>query len=150
MSELLKLMALDDEDLAVVSAHIQDGVLKTSEMDYVASTGQLLIPFNRFAWEAKSARRWVFKSYERRRSLLRITRINELKTRDIDREDSQQILSILSITFANHEELDDPAGEVQINFAGGAAINANVECLEVQLTDTGGAWSTTLRPYHNT
>ena len=147
MSDQLKLMALDRDDLAVISAHVQDAVLKSSEVEYFPGEGRLLIPINRFAWEAKSARRWFFKRYERRRSALHFDRVQSIRAKGVDRHDPAQVLALLAVGFAHHNE-DDPAGTVELTFAGGAAISVLVECIESQLTDLGAAWATSARPRH--
>ena len=55
------------------------------------------------------------------------------------------MLSLLAIRF---DGADAPAGSVELVFAGGALIRLEVECIEAQLTDLGGAWSAASRPLH--
>ena len=47
----LKLLALDGEDLEVVSAHMQDAVFKVGDLQYWPSHKQFAIAANRFVWE---------------------------------------------------------------------------------------------------
>ena len=46
-----KLVALDAEDLAVVSAHCQDAVLKLRDARFFPSERRFVLELNRFAWE---------------------------------------------------------------------------------------------------
>lgn len=62
----LKLLALDEEDLAVVSAHVQDAVFKVSGLEYDARRKQFSLIVNRFVWETADGKR---RSFERRRAL---------------------------------------------------------------------------------
>lgn len=55
----LKLIALDAEDLAVVSAHLQDAVLKVADMAYLPREKRFAMLVNRFDWASviKGAKR---------------------------------------------------------------------------------------------
>ena len=149
MSELLKLMALDADDLLVISAHVQDSVLRSGEIEYAPDKGLLMLPINRFAWEAPAARRILFKKYQRRRSVLHFSRVNGLKSNGIDSKDETQVKSLLSISFIPTSEANDPSGQIKLDFGGGGGLLLDVECIEAQLTDLGAAWEASSRPQHN-
>lgn len=139
----LKLAALDKDDLRIVSAHVQDAVLKIGEIDYSARGKRLILPLNRFAWEAATTSRRA--PGERRRSVLHFDRVLAVKTLGIDRSKPEDVLSVLAITFI---EGAAPAGAVEIVFAGEAAMLVEVECVEARLTDLGSAWEARGRPRH--
>lgn len=139
----LKLMALDADDLKVISAHAQDAVLKVADIDYRAAERRLLLPVNRFVWEEA---RGVFRQHnERRRSVLHFDRVTGVRTAGIDRSKPEDVLSLLAIRFV---EDDAPAGTVELVFAGDATMRVAVECVEARLTDLGGAWEASSRPMH--
>ncbi|MEE9313113.1 MAG: DUF2948 family protein [Rhizobiaceae bacterium] len=148
MSAQLKLIALDADDLDVISAHVQDAVMKASEIEYLPATKQLVLPINRFAWEAKTARRLFFKKYQRRSSVLHFDQIENVKTKAIDRKNADQILSLLAISFIPNPDAGDPSGTINLTFADGAEISAKVECIEAQLADLGAAWEARGKPRH--
>ncbi len=50
--DMLKFVALDAEDLAVVSAHLQDAVVNTSEVLWRPDEHRLVVALNRFDWES--------------------------------------------------------------------------------------------------
>lgn len=139
---LLKLAALDADDLTVISACMQDSVLKTGEISYSPSQGRIVLPVNRFAWEKNSERLAI---PERRRSVLHFDRVTGLKSSNIDRSKPETVLSMLAITF---QASNAPAGEIEIAFAGGAALKFDVECIEAQLADLGPAWAAKGKPKH--
>jgi len=139
----LKLAALDAEDLVVVSAHVQDAILRVGDLLWSPSKKRFALAMNRFAWEAKSGRR---KSYERRRSAMHFDRVVGVKSIGVDRGKPENILSLLAIEYAPAEA---PAGEIKLVFAGGAEISLAVECIEAQLADLGAAWETRAKPAHN-
>ncbi len=149
MSNPLKLMALDTEDLLVLSAHVQDGVLKSGEIEYQSATGNLIIPLNRFAWELPSAQRLFFKKFERRRSILHVSKVRSIRSTALDRDDEDEVQSLLSLDFVGGEGPQDPSGNIELNFGGEAKIIAAVECIEVRLTDMGAAWAASSKPQHH-
>ena len=139
----LKLIALDDQDLSIVSAHVQDAVLKVSDLEFLPAAKRFLLTMNRFVWEAKSG---LFRQHnERRQAVLHFDRVLGAKTSGIDRDKPAEVLSLLAISFI---EISKPAGIVELIFSGGGAIMLDVECIEARLADVGGAWEATSRPIH--
>ena len=139
----LKLLALDGDDLGIVSAHVQDAVLKIGDISYDAATRRLLLPMNRFAWEA--AKGVLRQHNERRNAVLDFGRVTSVRSSGIARERKADVLSLLTVDF---EPNGAPGGTVSLLFAGGGAIRAEVECIEARLTDLGGAWQASSRPVH--
>jgi hypothetical protein len=149
MSDFLKLLALDADDLLVVSAHVQDSVLLSSQIDYSPKKQLLFVPLNRFAWEAPSARRLLFKKYQRRRSLLHFSRVRGIRSNLVNRSDEMEAKTLLSITFEPSVAEDDPGGHIKLDFGGGGGLILDVECIEAQLSDLGSAWTASSKPQHN-
>lgn len=141
--DLLKLLALDEDDLKVVSAHVQDAVMKVRDLDFISATKQFVVPMYRFAWEKEAS--LARPQPERRNCLLHFGRVLSVKLSGISRDKPEDILSLLAITFA---PTDAPAGSIDLVFAGGGAIRLEVECIEARLTDLGGAWGASSRPEH--
>lgn len=146
----LKLMGVDAEDLAILSAHCQDAVVRSAEMSSLPAEGRFVLVMNRFAWEvADERRRFAFtrrKAFERRRSVLHFDRVLRVRQTGVLIGDPDQVLALLAIRFIAGEE---PSGTVELVFAGGSAIRLDVECIEAQLSDLGAAWSTQNRPDHD-
>jgi hypothetical protein len=139
----LKLLALDSEDLAVVSAHMQDSVFKVGDMAWSPRDGQFSIAANRFVWEEAIRKR---KGFERRRAALVFKRVLAVRSTGIDRRRGDEVLSLLSVAFEQKGE--GPEGTIELTLAGEAEIVLDVECVEVALADIGGAWETASKPRH--
>ena len=140
----LKLVALDEDDLKIVSAHVQDAVMKVGDLEFLPSLKRFVVPMNRFAWEGKG--RFLFRPRpQRRNSVLHFDRVLNAKTSGIARDKPAEILSLLAISFV---PMDAPAGIVELIFSGGGAIMLDVECVEARLADLGGAWQASSRPHH--
>lgn len=141
----LKLVALDKDDIEVVSAHLQDAVVKSGEVSWRPSERRLIIPLNRFDWETANG---GAPGFRRSRAVLRFERVSSCKCRNCTNcsdAGKEQVLNLLAISF---EETDQPAGVVTLMFSGGAALRLEVECLEAELADLGPAWATECCPEH--
>ncbi|MGA7457780.1 MAG: DUF2948 family protein [Methyloceanibacter sp.] len=139
----LKLIALDEEDLAIVSSHLQDAVMRVGDMAYQPSKKRFAAVLNRFDWEAVQG--GSGKDYKRRRSALRFERVFGAQLKNIKPSAEERVLSLLAVRFEPDEA---PAGRVMLTFSGDASIQLKVECIEAELRDLGPAWSTRSKPEH--
>ena len=138
----LKLIALDPDDIAVVSTHLQDAVVKLADIVWLPSEHRLVIGLNRFDWEACGCED---PCYKRRRTALRFDRVMAFRCRNIDCKAKDTVLNLLAVEY---DGTDAPAGTVTLIFSGGAALRLEVECLECELTDLGPTWDAKARPEH--
>src|SRR3954469_18345229 len=132
----LKLIALDKEDIEIVSAHLQDSVVKAADIRWRPAENRLVIALNRFDWEAAQG---VAPQFRRRLAALRFDRVSTCKCRDLSAVQKDQVLNLLVVSFAPRGS-DDPAGTVTLTFSGGGILRLEVECLEVALADLGPTW----------
>jgi hypothetical protein len=139
----LKLIALDAEDLDVVSAHLQDAVLKVGDVHWLKAEQRLVMTLNRFVWEAVEGRRT--RSFERRRSALSFARVTSVKAHRLNKDAPDTVIDLLAVRFT---PTDAPSGVVELIFAGGGAMRIEVECLEAAFADLGAAWATGKCPEH--
>ncbi len=137
----LKFIVLDEEDLEIVSTHVQDAVVNVSDVHWRPSEKRLVLGLNRFDWEGAQADK---PEYRRRRSALRFERVLSCKCRNCNPA-KDGVLNLLAVEFA---ETEAPAGVVTLIFSGGAALRLEVECLEAELADLGPTWSACACPQH--
>ncbi len=143
--DALKLVALDREDLQIVSAHVQDAVMKVGDLHYTPREKRFVAAMNRYAWEGRGG---LFRrKRERRNSVLHFDRVLAARTAGIDPARPDEVLSLLAVTFRPGEA---PAGIVELAFAGGGTIRLDVECIEARLSDLGAAWQASSTPIHRT
>jgi hypothetical protein len=138
----LKFVVLDEEDLEIVSTHLQDAVVKVSDVLWRPRENRLVVALNRFDWESAQAEK---PQYRRRRSALRFERVLSCKGRDMSPASTDGVLNLLAVEFS---ETDEPSGVVTLTFSGGAALRLEVECLEAELADLGPSWTTAVCPAH--
>ena len=150
MTDPLKLIALDTEDLSVLSAHMQDAVCQAGDMAYLPTDRRFALIANRFDWSSAVKQPHTDSvgaagPYYRHRTALRFERVTAAKVSGLDLKDKRRTLSLLALQF---DEGTAPAGSITLQFAGGAAVRLDVECIEGELRDLGAAWSASSKPAH--
>jgi hypothetical protein len=138
----LKFVVLDEEDLEVVSTHLQDASIKVADVLWQPKANRLVLACNRFDWESATA---ASPQFRRRRTALRFERVLTCQCRDVNPAGKDAVLNLLAVEFT---ETDSPAGVVTLTFSGGAALKLEVECLEAELADLGLVWTATACPAH--
>jgi hypothetical protein len=135
------LAAVDDEDLQVISARLQDAVARLGDLVYLPKQRRFAALFNRFKWESGK------RVNLRVRSGLHFDGVLSVKSRNLKRGAPNAVVSLLAVRFAPKAE-DDPSGTVELVFAGGGAMMLEVECLDAGLADVSGEWAARGRPEH--
>ncbi len=133
----LRLLAQDEQDLAVISAALQDAVGKIGDIQFEPKARRLTIALNRFRWEAGRG--------ERVRSALQLGGVLKVETRKIRRDAPDAVIELLAVTFDPGEA---PGGVITLSCAGGGDLRATVECVEAVLADVSAPWPTPRTPKH--
>jgi len=134
----LQLLAEDQEDLAVISAALQDAVAKVGDIVFEAKARRLTIAFNRFRWEGTAR--------QRVRSALQLGGVLGVQGRRIRRDRSDAVVELLAIGF---EASEPPGGVLTLSFAGGGDLRVRVECVDAVLADISQPWPTPREPAHD-
>ena len=126
-AQALKLIALDREGLGVISAHVQNTCVKSTDMAWLPRQRHFVVVGMRYDWVgAKTG------PAERVASVLRFDRVLKVSHLGLRRIDPEATLNLLAVTF---EKTDPPAGMIILAFADGALIRLEVECVEVEMRD---------------
>jgi hypothetical protein len=146
--EELKLVALDRDDVEVMSAHVQDALVKVGDILWRPQEHRFVMALKRFDW-INAADADALKDhgpeYWRCRTALRFERVLSCKCRGLDQTGRDAVLNLLAVEFDPH---DAPAGTVTMTFSGGGAIRLEVECLEAELGDLGEVYAAKVCPDH--
>ena len=137
----LKLIALDRDDIEVVSAHLQDAVVKAADIHWRPAEKRLVVGAQPVRLGGGQWRLAGIPPPPRGAALRAGARPASAAT--VDAAEKDQVLNLLAVVF---EETDPPAGVVTLTFSGGAALRLEVECLEAELADLGPAWVTECLP----
>jgi hypothetical protein len=128
----LRLRAETPEDLAVISALVQDAVCQPDRIAWMPRRHRFTLLLNRFRWEDRPAAERQRRPFERIQSLLTVDSAMRARTSGVDPADRELVMAVLSIGF---EPTEDGAGRVQLVLAGDGEIVLDVECLDVSLVD---------------
>lgn len=128
----LNLRAEGAEDISVLSMLVQDAVLTGTDLSFDRRRRQLALLINRFRWEDAEAAASEGRDYERVRAVLLISDITGLRSDGIQRDDPDEVLSLLALSWQPGE---DGTGQLSLEFAGDGTIVADVECIAVDLRD---------------
>ncbi len=128
----LRLRALDEGDVQVISALVQDAVLPIEEMTWRRGERRFALLLNRFRWEGATDSSLTGHPPERVRSMLVVEGVAKVQTQGLNVDDRGTVLSLLSLEWQAGE---DAAGTLTFVLAGDGAIRVEVEALEVVLQD---------------
>tara|TARA_Y100001980_G_C14219226_1_gene75901 strand:+ start:75 stop:518 length:444 start_codon:yes stop_codon:yes gene_type:complete len=139
----LKLIAKTEEDLRVVSAHLQDSIVNVADIASLRKNKIFLMQLNRFMWE--DVEKGVFRKNKRIRTVLKFENVLNVVSRNINQVKKDKFLDFLAIET---NFTPDNNYEMKIIFAGDAIIRVISEVIEVTLDDQGEAWDTKNKPRH--
>ena len=139
----LKLVANSDEDLRVISAHLQDSIVYTSDIANLKKNRIFLIQLNRFMWE--DVEKGVFRKNKRIRTILKFENVISVLSKGINQKNRSRFLDFLAM---ENNLLADKTYEIKIIFSGDAIIRVNTEVIDVTLDDQGAPWESKTKPKH--
>ena len=139
----LKLIARTEEDLRVVSAHLQDSIINVADIANLKKNKIFLMQLNRFMWE--DVEKGVFRKNKRIRTVLKFENVLNVISKNINQQNKDKFLDFLAIET---KITPDNNYEMKIIFAGDSIIQVICEVIEVTLDDQGEAWDTKNKPKH--
>jgi hypothetical protein len=137
-ADALKLLARDEEDLAVISAILQDALIPVSEMAYLPDEKRFVLVANRFRWEAPADR--PRENRERRLTGLSVGNVTAVRRRGFSPGDPDRILALLALRRVG--------SALQLDFAAGASIRLETGEILCHLDDLSEPWPTRWQPRH--
>ena len=137
----LKLNATSEEDLKVISAHLQDSITQVKNIAHLKKNRIFLIQFNRFMWE--DIEKGVFRKNKRVQSILKFENVINVYSMNLSQKNEDRFLDFLAIET---KFLSDKNYEIKLNFAGGILIKLNSEVIECFLEDISDPWETKNKP----
>jgi Protein of unknown function (DUF2948) len=137
----LRLLAEDEDDLAVISAALQDAIAKVGDFEWDARGRRFTLALNRYLWETPGG----FLG-NRVRAGLQFGSVLAVKSRNLRRDPPDAVVELLAVRFEPGDEA--PGGRVRLAFAGGGDVELTVECVDAALADISAPWPTTSTPVH--
>ena len=138
--ERLKLRAIDDEDLAVLAAFLQDSIACVGEMAYLPEARQFVLVVSRFCWE-RAVRDNTERLYERVECAITLEGVDEPQFRGFRLRERSRLMPLLTLGWYE--------GAVMLTFGGGAALRLKAAKLDLRMEDFGPCWPTRYKPEHD-
>ena len=139
----LKLIARTTEDLRVISAHLQDSIVKTSDIANLKKNKIFLMQLNRFMWE--DVEKGVFRKNKRIRTVLKFENVLKVASKNVDQKKNDRFLDFLAIETT---KMPDKNYEMNLIFSGDVVLKLITEAIEVTLDDQGSPWESKNKPEH--
>ena len=139
----LKLIARTDNDLKVISAHLQDSIVDIKNIAHLKKNKIFLMQLNRFMLE--DVEKGVFRKNKRIRTMLKLDNVLEVNSRNIRQKNKDEFLDFLAI---ESQQMPDKNYEMKLIFSGDSIIRVLAEVIEVTLDDQGIPWDTKNKPKH--
>ena len=140
----LKLIAKTDEDLRVISAHLQDSIVNLADIASLRKNKIFLIQLSRFMWE--DVEKGVFRKNKRIRPVLKFDNVISVLSKNINTKEDKTFLDFLTI---ESKLLPDRSYEIKLIFAGDGVIKIKAEVIDVTLDDQGSPWESKTQPKHH-
>lgn len=138
-SSRLKLAAADAEDLEVVSARLQDAVLKLKNVSWQPKKRRFAAVVNRLQWESGGQTRV--------RAGLHFDGVLKVQSQKVKLGADEAVVSLLAVRFTPGGG-EDPGGVIELVLAGGGAFRLTVECIDAELADMTSSWAARGKPDH--
>tara|TARA_X000000368_G_scaffold414486_1_gene404432 strand:+ start:1087 stop:1530 length:444 start_codon:yes stop_codon:yes gene_type:complete len=139
----LKLIAKTNEDLRVISAHLQDSIANTSDIANLKKNRIFLMQLNRFMWE--DIEKGVFRRNKRIRTMLKFENVLRVTSKNVNQKKKERFLDFLAIETL---KMPDKNYEMNLIFSGDVIIKLVTEAIEVTLDDQGKPWESKNKPRH--
>ena len=139
----LKLIARTEEDLRIISAHLQDSIVSMENIASLKKNRIFLMQLNRFMWE--DVEKGVFRKNKRIRTILKFDNVIEVNSKNINQISKDKFLDFLAI---ESYQMPDDNYEMKLIFSGDSVIKVVAEVIEVALDDQGEPWDTKNMPKH--
>jgi hypothetical protein len=137
----LRLLAQDEEDLRIISAHLQDAVIRMADLVYLPRQHRFVAILNRFCWEGCPEG----SLGERVQTGLHFDGVLKVRSQDVRQDDPEAVAVLLAIDFS---PAGDGGGTIDFILCGGGRIRLEVECIEASLRDITDPRPAVGRPEH--
>ena len=143
--EPLKLRAEDADDLAVISACLQDALVVVGDFAFDRDVHRFMFVANRFRWEGGLRPAAGEGGFERTLCGIAFDEVTAVSYRGFRRADGERILSLLAV----QPQTGERGGVIDLEFAAGATVRLEVGRIACRLRDLGAPWPTQWLPGHD-
>jgi hypothetical protein len=132
----LKLKAVDEEDLDLLSCALQDAIVPVNAISYSKDDGEFKILANRYCWEVEDPENLGHRVH----AGISFSNVKSVRQKGIDLNNPDEMLTLLTMSY--DQDI------VHLVFAGGKLIDIKVNDLECRVADLDAPYPTHSIPDH--
>lgn len=139
--EALKLQVTTADDITILSALLQDALIRHDNIHYDKAAGELVIIADRYCWERKG------QNAERVLCGVRIGCVRQLQQQQMNGESADSVFyNLLNIAYseASHDE-----ATIIFNFSAGAAMRLRIDKIAMAAGDVAPPRPAAITPDHD-
>ena len=140
----LRLLGHDRDDIEIISAALQDAIVRVGDINWHRGKRRLTLQLQRYRWEIAE----TDGPGERVASVLSIEDVMTVRSRHFDRSNPDAFLSVLTVATVE-PEASDGIDQLLITLSGGGEMAVDVEAIDVLLADTSDPRPALSRPVHD-
>ena len=143
----LKLRAVAAEDVEIISALLQDGLVAASDLHHDKDAASFVMVINRFCWEQTDD---TDSETQPNRCLcgLKVAHVKQVSQRGLS-SGVNQFYNLLSITYEETKEIENLVNRLTFTFSDGYNIRLTVDELALIMQDIAVPHPGLARPQHN-
>ena len=149
----LRLLVRDEDDVAVVSALLQDAIIPGADMEFKRKTNQFFVVANRFCWEIQPLDGVTSSDgkpvHERRLCGICIRHVTAVQHHDWPDMRQDALFNLLALRYVDMAEHGSEGVGLQFEFSGGSSLRLLSDEIDIMLADLDAGHPTSLQPAHN-
>ena len=149
----LRLLARDEDDVAVVSALLQDAIIPGADMEFNRKTNQFIIVANRFCWEIQPLDGVTSSDgkpvHQRRLCGICIRHVTAVQHHNWPDMRQDALFNLLALRYVGMSKHTGEGVVLQFEFSGGSSLRLSTDDINITLADLDAGHPTSLQPAHD-
>ena len=149
----LRLLARDEDDVAVVSALLQDAIIPGADMEFKRKTNQFFIVANRFCWDVQPFDGVTSSDgklvHQRRLCGICIRHVTAVQHHNWPDRRQDALFNLLALRYVDMAKHTGEGVGLQFEFSGGSSLRLLTNDIDITLADLDAGHPTSLQPAHD-
>ena len=149
----LRLLARDKDDVAVLSALLQDAIIPGVDMEFNRKTNQFILVANRFCWEIPPLDGVTSIDgklvHERRLCGICIRHVTAAQHHNWPDMRQDALFNLLALRHVDMAEQEGEGVCLQFEFSGGSSLRLLTDEIDITLADLDAGNPTSFQPAHD-
>ena len=153
LAKQLRLLARDEDDVAVVSTLLQDAIIPGADMKFNRNKSEFILVANRFCWEIPPLDGVTSSDgkpvYERRLCGMCIRHVSAVQRHNWPDMWQDALFNLLALRRVDMAEQAGEGAGLKFEFSGGSSVRLLMDEIDIALADLDVGHPTSLQPVHD-